>query len=85
MTHNQEISDAITRLPDQSAYWRRVRNRLRKLSKRNPQEFWDAYLSVVFQPDPDRVADLHELLAANPSPSFGDGISYLAERNRVSE
>ncbi len=85
LTPAQEIADALNQLPNISAYWRNVRRRLTKLSKRKPEEFWDAYLSVVFQPDPDRVADLHELLAANPTPTFADGISYLAKRNKITE
>ena len=50
MTPAQEIADAINRLPDYSAYWRNVRRRLTKLSKRDAQGFWDLYLIAVNWP-----------------------------------
>jgi hypothetical protein len=81
----QTISEAIDRIPQSSAYWRNVRKRLIKLSKRNAFEFWISYFDVLNQPDPDKTAELRDLLAANPEPSLADLAQYVTERNKVTK
>lgn len=85
MTPHEEINDALNRLPNNSAFWRNVHKRLTKLSRRDPQGFWAAYLEVINQPDPELRADVRELLTVNPDPTFADLNKFAAERNAVKQ
>lgn len=66
----EAINQALGSLPD-SAFYRRIKNRLRRLALRDPREFWIQYLDFRCQPSPE-VAALVRSGAVNEQTTFAE-------------